>query len=566
MKSVSDVITEQIIRITESQLISPWSSYGMGALTSAVSNNIQDKIIKNQLHSEMKRIEEELNNLEQKENKTAEDLNNITKLNAEISEKNNLNNDKQSYSSIINHEAKKYTIAYSQCENIYYAQQKNNITSNTIISKEVKSHADGVKTDKPADVADMFTMAAENGIYLKIVDDPNYQLTEEDKEKSTKVAIFIKGDKDIEGKDNIGHWMLKDENSFIPIDSKNNDCGYAIFEKLTGKSVEQLRNETSQRIKDNSENFSKAIKSQSWIQSLYPKETNSLLFNGSGVLNELKRIQQIKDIKSKQNYLNNKIDEMAKKYIIPINTLNSIRSNISKTSSADELNKAAVFLYLLEKCGNINSKYPNEILSGGFVEIDDNGELYNKFKSMGYKERNFGEQAIKIKKLSEKQDLFKKFIETDYTNINKITKKYFVETFKQKLKEVEAELKQNNKAISIQAGDIFEEIKVEQINGKTRVKLDANKYPHDPRSRTLFYSELRKGIIISKDLFQVNTDNAGYYIENKLNKESPNIEINNTVNFRNKTREDILKGEVNIGTDVRQFKIDNTGWDIKNKG
>ena len=46
MKSVSDAITDQIIRITESQLISPWSSYGMGKLTTAISTGIQDCIIK----------------------------------------------------------------------------------------------------------------------------------------------------------------------------------------------------------------------------------------------------------------------------------------------------------------------------------------------------------------------------------------------------------------------------------------------------------------------------------------------------------------------------------------
>ena len=111
----------------------------------------------------------------------------------------NLNNTKQTYSNLIDHEAKKYTIAYSQCENIHYAQQKNKHSSNNNqpISKEVKNHADGVKKDKPADVADMFTMATENGIDLKIVDDPNYQLTEEEKAKGTKVVVFIKGDKDI---------------------------------------------------------------------------------------------------------------------------------------------------------------------------------------------------------------------------------------------------------------------------------------------------------------------------------------------------------------------------------
>lgn len=37
MKSVSDAITEQIIRITEGQLISPISSLGIGHLTSMIS-------------------------------------------------------------------------------------------------------------------------------------------------------------------------------------------------------------------------------------------------------------------------------------------------------------------------------------------------------------------------------------------------------------------------------------------------------------------------------------------------------------------------------------------------
>jgi hypothetical protein len=46
MKFVSDVITEQIIRITEGHLISPWTSYGIGVLTASISNNIQDKLIR----------------------------------------------------------------------------------------------------------------------------------------------------------------------------------------------------------------------------------------------------------------------------------------------------------------------------------------------------------------------------------------------------------------------------------------------------------------------------------------------------------------------------------------
>ena len=59
----------------------------------------------------------------------------------------------------------------------------------------------------------MIKMASSNKIDLKIVDDPNYQLTEANKGKV--VVVFIKGEKDNEGKDSIGHWMLKEENGYL---------------------------------------------------------------------------------------------------------------------------------------------------------------------------------------------------------------------------------------------------------------------------------------------------------------------------------------------------------------
>jgi hypothetical protein len=58
-------------------LISPWSSYGTGVLTTSISNFIQDKLIKNS----------ELGN-------------------QLLSEKDDPNEDKLTYASIINHEAK----------------------------------------------------------------------------------------------------------------------------------------------------------------------------------------------------------------------------------------------------------------------------------------------------------------------------------------------------------------------------------------------------------------------------------------------------------------------------
>lgn len=56
MKSVSDSMTEQIIRTTESQLISPWSSYGMGELTKFASSHVQDKLIKSELNGGIKSL------------------------------------------------------------------------------------------------------------------------------------------------------------------------------------------------------------------------------------------------------------------------------------------------------------------------------------------------------------------------------------------------------------------------------------------------------------------------------------------------------------------------------
>lgn len=129
----------------------------------------------------------------------------------------------------------------------------------------------------------MFTMATENGIDIKIVD-LNYELTEEDKIKGTKIVVFSKGAKDKEGKDTIGHYqLLREDGKLIDIKSDGNNCGYAVFGELTGKTIEQLRSETAKNIESNSENFYQSIKAQDWIQSHYPKEANSLLFNGGSL-------------------------------------------------------------------------------------------------------------------------------------------------------------------------------------------------------------------------------------------------------------------------------------------
>ncbi|CAF2079439.1 unnamed protein product, partial [Rotaria magnacalcarata] len=128
MKSISDMITEQVFRITESQLISPWSSYGMGELTKAVSEKVQHHFI----------VDE------------------------------NQNSDSQ------NREV--------QCEIVYYSQQQDRSNPGAIDNK-TKEYIDVVRNEKPANLSDMMAIATQNDVDIKIVDDVNYQPTDEDKAK-----------------------------------------------------------------------------------------------------------------------------------------------------------------------------------------------------------------------------------------------------------------------------------------------------------------------------------------------------------------------------------------------
>lgn len=284
IKDISDSITDQIIRIAEGQLISPWSSYGVGMITSKISETAQHYLLVDPAQN-------------------PDDLDSYKTISKQISGN-----------------AKYHTIAYSQCEVIHFAQdQERGISEHKrSINQAVQDHADLVKKDKPADIADMFAMAARNGINLKIVDDPYYQLTEEDTEKKTKVVLFTKGAKDHKGQDGIGHYQLLSADE-MQVESQGgyNNCGYDVFSSLTGKTAIQLRQETAERMESNSEYFSRAIAAERWVQSHYPKEANSLLFNGGYALfdekyYQLKRFPTDIVKANKAKIIRNKFDELDK--------------------------------------------------------------------------------------------------------------------------------------------------------------------------------------------------------------------------------------------------------------
>ncbi|CAF3170226.1 unnamed protein product [Rotaria sp. Silwood2] len=260
MKSVSDVVIEQILRISQSQLISPLSTFVVGELTNAISERVQHHFI----------VDENQNSDSQ---------------NQEISE--NKNYGHNTISKQIQGNAKDYTIAYSQCEIIYHTlQSKLSGNHRGKLSNETKEYVEGVRNDKPASLGDMMGLAASYGLDIKIVDDEDYVPTEDDKENGTHIIVFSPGERDGQGNIGIGHYQLmQDDDTDNDNPSGKNDCGYLVIQKILSergveKTIEDLRNDCAQSIKDSPQLFLKAHEAQTWVEARYPVDANSLLVIG----------------------------------------------------------------------------------------------------------------------------------------------------------------------------------------------------------------------------------------------------------------------------------------------
>ncbi|CAF1369972.1 unnamed protein product [Didymodactylos carnosus] len=119
-----------------------------------------------------------------------------------------------------------------------------NRTGHGKLDAKTEEYIENIRKGKPANLADMIAIAVKNDLDIKLVD-VNYQPTEEDKRN--------------------GHFQLMLSNrTIIDIPSENNDCGYAVIQKLlenrgTAKSIDDLRNERAKNIADNPQLFSKAF-------------------------------------------------------------------------------------------------------------------------------------------------------------------------------------------------------------------------------------------------------------------------------------------------------------------
>lgn len=284
---ISGIIADHIIATTQTQLIMPATSYVVASGVNSLSARFQNRVMRQELSSEMDSMETEFAALAGSAESKEEDHNRMHTLQADIAERSHRLAQKEdmTFAQGIMYQAQRKTIAYSQRACGFFASPTLTGASVSDIGPRecVEKYAQGVADNKPANISDMNLMADLNAINLKIVDDPEYCFTDEDRARNAKVAIFVKGKGSADGSVDIGHWrLMNEEGRFVKLESNDNDCGYALISELMEgkKSVKQLRSESAQAILKYSEHFYLAIEAQNWLTTHHPRAANDLLFNG----------------------------------------------------------------------------------------------------------------------------------------------------------------------------------------------------------------------------------------------------------------------------------------------
>lgn len=301
-KSVSDKITEQILRCIDSQLVQPWSTLAVSGAVDSLSKRIQHHCLvdsrqnADSQNEDKSKYDELLKKQEQNEALSDEDKKFMDSYGKSF----------RTFDEQINANAAAYCVAYEQCEIAYFAKHKKPDTNGKASAEQLKV-ADEVRQNKPAGLAEMTIVANENGVELKVVDDPNYIKTDEDKANGVEIVFIKKGATD----DQVGHaYYMDKDGKFVDVPTKPNDCFYGVMSvilknKGVEKSIETLRNETADNIKSNA-NFNKVIQAEQWVYSRYPQQANMLLFNAGLLLTrdengQPKLIVEEKDLDEMEN-------------------------------------------------------------------------------------------------------------------------------------------------------------------------------------------------------------------------------------------------------------------------
>ncbi len=269
MKIVSDKITEQLIQVMDSQMLQPWSTMAVSGLVDSISSRVQHYCLVNKDENSLSQKEDEkkFEELSKKENLTEEESNFMANYGRFTT-----------FADQINSNSKDFCIAYSQCEMVYHAQQKARQNEGSV-DENVKNMSKQVEEGGPANLAVMMVAAEKNGVNLKIVDNKDYELTQEDIDNGVEV-IYVEY-----GEDNkVGHAYYMDSTTgkFVDTPSTGNDCFFEALSKIlendgTHKSASDLRAEVAQQILKNSANFSEVLQAEDWVRTHYPDASNALL-------------------------------------------------------------------------------------------------------------------------------------------------------------------------------------------------------------------------------------------------------------------------------------------------
>ena len=304
-KSVADKITEQVIRIIESQLVAPWSTLAVSCGVNALSVRLQHYAL----------VDSEQNTDSQNADQKKYDLLKQKQDNNEAltdNEKNFMNSHGSfnTFDRQLQSNAKDYCVSYEQCEIAYNSQKVNEFKPGEKPSQKQIDIANQIREKKPASIAELSTIALKNGIKLKTVDDKNYQRTPEEIEEGVEVIFIEKGEKDTNNVDGVAHAYFMDANgNFVDVKTEPNDCAYGAISAIleingVHKSTSDLRNETADTVLSN-KNFASVINAETWIQERYPQEANTFLFSAGLKFNPIEIIEcEEKDIPELEKSIN----------------------------------------------------------------------------------------------------------------------------------------------------------------------------------------------------------------------------------------------------------------------
>ena len=199
IKSVADKMSEQMVRIIDSQLIQPWSTLAVSGITDSLSKRLQNNYLVNR---------EQNSDSHEADQKKYDELKSKDELTPEEAAFMQNYGKYRTFAEQINYNAKDHCIAYSQCEMAYHAGRNDNAAGSSSNNREAKKIAEEIRNGKEATIAEMTATAKLNGVTLKVVDNKDYVLSQEEIDNGVEVIYVERG-----AENKIGHAYYWDKST-----------------------------------------------------------------------------------------------------------------------------------------------------------------------------------------------------------------------------------------------------------------------------------------------------------------------------------------------------------------